>query len=135
RAVEELSIARSPLLEAGLTKQDIRDISREWGLPTWDKPSAACLSSRIAYGLPITAKRLYQVEQAEAVIKKYCRGQVRVRHHGDLARIEVERAEVAKIVEPEAAREIEKVLKEVGFTFVTVDLAGYRTGSMNAALK
>jgi uncharacterized protein len=131
RAIEELEYVRSPLLEAGLTKQDIRDISQEWGIPTWDKPSAACLSSRIAYGLPVTAPRLRQVEAAEAFIRQYCSGQIRVRHHDNLARIEVGASEIAKLVNEDTAEQITKYLKSLGFSFVTLDLAGYRTGSMN----
>jgi pyridinium-3,5-biscarboxylic acid mononucleotide sulfurtransferase len=134
RAVEELASARSPMLEIGLTKAEIRELSRQWGLPTWNKPSAACLSSRVAYGQPVTLAKLGQIEQAEALVKKYCQGQVRVRHHGSLARIEVEPAAVATLVRPEIAAEITTELKALGFTYVTVDLAGYRTGSMNQVL-
>lgn len=89
RAVAELGSVRSPLMEAGFTKNEIRALSREWGLSTWNKPSAACLVSRLAYGIEITAARLQQVDQAEQLIRQFCQGQVRVRHHGDLARIEV----------------------------------------------
>lgn len=134
KAVAEMDRVRSPLLEAGLTKQEIREISRQWGLPVWNKPSAACLSSRIEYGLPVTAERLRQVEAAEAVVKKYCSGQVRVRHHDTLARIEAEPDQLVKILQPEIARDIHAALKKLGFLFVTVDLMGYRTGSMNEVL-
>lgn len=135
RAVAELAKVRSPLLEAGLSKAEIRQLSREWGLSTWNKPSAACLSSRIAYGLPVTDERLHQVEAAEAFLQQLCTGQVRVRHHGDMARIEVGPAEFPVIVQPDNAAAINKFFSEQGFTFVTLDLAGYRTGSMNLALK
>lgn len=134
RALGELALVRSPLLEIGFTKAEIRELSRQWGLPTWNKPSAACLSSRVAYGQPVTETKLAQIEQAETVVKKYVQGQIRVRHHGNLARIEVEAGMVARLVEPANAEEISAQLKALGFTFVTVDLAGYRTGSMNQVL-
>lgn len=134
KAVEEMDKVRSPLLEAGLTKQEIRELAKEWGIPAWNKPSAACLSSRIEYGLPVTAERLRQIETAEVIVKKYCSGQVRVRHHNNLARIEAEPEALIKLLQPEVARDINDSLKKLGFLFVTVDLAGYRTGSMNAAL-
>lgn len=134
RAVNELEKVRSPLLEVGLTKAEIREVSRQWGLPTWNKPSAACLSSRVAYGQPITVDKLKQIEQAELVIKQYCQGQVRVRHHGNLARIEVAVDEIAKLAIPERAAVIVHQLRELGFVFVTVDLAGYQTGSLNQLL-
>ena len=134
RAVNELEKVRSPLLEVGLTKEEIREISRQWGLTTWNKPSAACLSSRVAYGQPITVEKLKQIEQAEMVIKHYCQGQVRVRHHGNLARIEVAADEMAKLANPENAAAIVRQLRELGFVFITVDLAGYQTGSLNQLL-
>jgi len=134
RAVNELERVRSPLLEVGLTKADIRDISRQWGLPTWNKPSAACLSSRVAYGQPITKEKLNQVEQAEMIIKRYCQGQVRVRHHGNLARIEVEAPELPHLINAENSAIIVGKLRELGFIFVTLDLAGYQTGSLNQML-
>jgi uncharacterized protein len=134
RAVDELAKVRSPLLESGLTKLDIREISRQWGLATWDKPSAACLSSRVAYGQPISLAKLQQIEQAELVVKQYCQDQVRVRHHGDLARIEVDLSELARLANPQVAATIAGKLRELGFLFVTVDLAGYQTGSLNRQL-
>ena len=134
RAVNELEKVRSPLLEVGLTKAEIRELSRQWGLPTWNRPSAACLSSRVAYGQPITVEKLKQIERAEMVIKQYCQGQVRVRHHGNLARIEVAADEMAKLAIPEHAAAIVRQLRELGFVFVAVDLAGYQTGSLNQLL-
>lgn len=134
RAVNELEKVRSPLLEAGLTKAEIREVSQQWGLPTWNKPSAACLSSRVAYGQPITLEKLKQIEQAELLIKQYCQGQVRVRHHGNLARIEVGAEEVVRLANPENAANIVRQLRALGFVFVTVDLAGYQTGSLNQLL-
>ena len=134
RAVNELEKVRSPLLEAGLTKAEIREVSQQWGLPTWNKPSAACLSSRVAYGQPITLEKLKQIEQAELLIKQYCQGQVRVRHHDNLARIEVAAEEVVRLANPENAANIVRQLRALGFVFVTVDLAGYQTGSLNQLL-
>jgi uncharacterized protein len=134
KAVEELDHVRSPLLEVGLTKKDIREASKEWNLQTWNKLSAACLSSRVVYGLPITAERLSQIERAEALVKEFCPGQVRVRHHGDIARIEVSPENIKIITASDIAKRIEQGLKQIGFTYVTVDLSGYRSGSMNEIL-
>lgn len=134
QAVAELSHVRSPLLEVGLTKSEIRELSNEWGLPTWNKPSAACLSSRISYGLEITPERLKQVEEAEAFIKRYVSGQVRVRHHGNLARIEVLPEEIPELFKKDAFEVVSKQFKAIGFKYVTLDLAGYHTGSMNQML-
>ena len=97
------------------------------GLSTWNKPSAACLSSRVSYGLPITKERLEQIEQAEKVIRKICSGQIRVRYHDNLARIEVSPADIPVLATTENARRIHSALKQLGFNFVTLDLAGYRT--------
>jgi pyridinium-3,5-biscarboxylic acid mononucleotide sulfurtransferase len=135
KAVEELNKVASPLLEAGLTKNEIRQLSKEWGLPAWDKPSAACLSSRVAYGEKITAERLSQIEQAEGFIKRICPGQVRVRHHGNLARIEVDVAQIDRFSKLEVRQQVAGELQKLGFTFVTLDLTGYYTGSMNAVFK
>jgi len=134
KAVDELEFVRSPLLEVGFTKGEIREVSKEWNLPTWDKLSAACLSSRVAYGIPVTAERLKQIESAEELVKKFCPGQVRVRHHGNIARIEVEPENIKLITTLEIAKILEQGLKEIGFTYVSVDLAGYRMGSMNAEI-
>jgi len=132
KALAELEQVQSPLLKVGLGKQEIRQLSQEWGLPTYNKPSAACLVSRLAYGLPITVERLQQVAQAEKVIRRYCSGQVRVRHHGEIARIEVNPAEFAAITDN--ASVIVQALADLGFKYVTLDLLGYRTGSMNETL-
>ncbi|MBP2642681.1 MAG: larE [Firmicutes bacterium] len=134
RAVDELVGVRSPLLEVGLTKAEIRDFSRAWGLPTWNKPSGACLSSRVAYGQEITEKKLWQIEEAEKVVRKYCAGQVRVRHHGNLARIEVAPDEIENLLSSVVREEILLRLKQLGFTYVTLDVSGYRMGSMNEIL-
>jgi uncharacterized protein len=135
RAVAELPAVRSPLKEAGLTKAEIRAVSKQWNLPTWEKPSAACLASRIEYGLPLTPERLKQVEAAEKFVHPLCKGQLRVRHHGSLARIEVEPEWIPKLAEPETARLIAGKLKALGFHHVALDLSGYRMGSLNEDLK
>jgi uncharacterized protein len=135
RAVAELPAVRSPLKEARLTKAEIREISKRWKLPTWEKPSAACLASRIEYGLPLTPERLKQVEEAEKLIRPLCKGQLRVRHHGTLARIEVEPEWIPKLAEPETATLIAEKLKTQGFHHVALDLFGYRMGSLNEDLK
>lgn len=131
RAGGELGV-RSPLKEAGLTKEDIRQLSREMGLPTWDKPSFACLSSRFPYGERITQEKLTMVGRAEDYLRSLGVGQLRVRHHGDLARIEVAATDFPKVLA--AADEIARKLKELGYTYVALDLQGYRTGSMNEVL-
>ncbi|MCX7918737.1 MAG: ATP-dependent sacrificial sulfur transferase LarE [bacterium] len=129
-AAKEFGI-RSPLQEAGLTKEEIRGLSRELGLPTWDKPSFACLSSRIPFGERITIEKLQQVDAAERVLRECGVKQVRVRHHGAIARIEIEPADFPKVIEPKTAQKICTKLKSLGFTFVTLDLQGYRTGAMH----
>jgi uncharacterized protein len=135
RAVAELSAVRSPLKEAGLTKAEIREVSKHWRLPTWEKPSAACLASRIEYNLPLTPERLKQVEEAEKFIRPFCKEQLRVRHHGTLARIEVEPEYISRLAEPETAQQIATTLKSLGFHHVALDLSGYRMGSLNEDLK
>jgi len=126
---------KAPLLEAGLTKQEIRELSRAAELPTWDKPSFACLSSRFPYGDPITLEKLRQVEAAEAFVRSLGFRQFRVRHHGDLARLEVAREEMGRLWEEGRAEAIAARLRELGFVHVTVDLRGFRSGSMNEALR
>jgi uncharacterized protein len=125
---------RSPLIEAGLNKNDIRLLSKEMGLETWDKPSAACLASRLPYGEEITPAKLQRVDAAEKLLRDLGFGQVRVRSHGDLARIEVEPDSVARLASPETRAAVTVELKKLGFTYVTLDLLGYRTGSLNEAL-
>lgn len=123
---------RSPLIEAGLTKAEIRELSRERDLPTWDKPAMACLSSRIPYGTPVTIEALDQVGAAEAFLRQLGLRQLRVRHHGDVARIEVEPADLGRLVEER--ERIVRRLKGLGYKYVTLDLAGFRSGSMNEVL-
>lgn len=131
-AAKELLI-RSPLQEAELTKNEIRELSHELGLPTWDKPSFACLSSRIPFGERITIEKLKQVDAAEQFICSLGVKQVRVRYHGEIARIEVSPEDFPKLVANGNAQNIAMKLKSLGFTFVTLDLQGYRTGSMHEA--
>ncbi len=130
QAVAELGV-KSPLREAGLTKAEIRALSRELGLPTWEKPSFACLASRFVYGETITEEKLRMVDRAEQLLLDLGLRQVRVRIHGDVARIEAEPAEFGKLTEDKTRERIVRTLKELGFAYVTMDLEGYRTGSMN----
>jgi uncharacterized protein len=131
RAVKELGV-RSPLAEAGLRKSEIRQLSQQLDLPTWDMPSAACLASRIPYYSPITPIKLSQVEAAEEALRSLgLQGQIRVRHHGDTARIELEESQLPVLL---ANRQVTGELKALGFEFVTLDLEPYRTGSLNWAV-
>ena len=134
RAANERSV-RSPLYEAGLTKAEIRQISREMGLPNWNKPAMACLSSRIPYGTPVTAETLAQIEAAENVLRSEGFTQFRVRHHDTIARLELSRDEFSSLlVEPDRLERITTGVKAAGYRHVTLDLQGFRSGSMNEAL-
>jgi len=133
RAVRELGV-KSPLIEAGLTKVDIRALSRECGLPTWNKPSAACLASRIPYGEAITREKLARIERGEAYLASLGFTSCRLRHHGDVARIEVPEGEMARLLEAGLKSKIARRMKTLGFRYVTIDIEGYRSGSMNEAL-
>ena len=132
-AVKELGVS-SPLRQAELYKEEIRELSKEMGLPTWDKQSFACLSSRFVYGETISEEKLGMVDQAEQLLLDMGFHQIRVRIHGNIARIEVLPEEICRIVEEENRTRIAKQLKEYGFDYVTLDLLGYRTGSMNETL-
>lgn len=134
RAIAELEI-KSPLRKAELTKQEIRELSRELGLPTWDKPSFACLASRFVYGETITREKLGMVEKAEQLLLDYGFHQVRVRIHDNLARIEVLPEQFDRMMEEKVRTDVVAKLKEYGFLYVTMDLSGYRMGSMNDGLK
>jgi len=127
---------RSPLLEAGCTKADVRELARQWELPVWDKPATPCLSSRIAYGVSVTPERLRRVDEAEQFLRSECGlREFRVRHEAnDLARIEVPASELARLVEPETRRKISEKLHALGFKYVALDLDGFRSGSMNAVV-
>jgi uncharacterized protein len=127
--------ARSPLQEAGLTKAEIREFSRELGLPTWDKPSAPCLSSRVPYGQRITAEKLRQIGDAERVLHRLGYREVRVRHHESVARIELPASQLARFVASEHASQVVTALKALGFRYVALDLQGFRSGSLNEALQ
>ena len=133
RALKELGIV-SPLKEACLTKKDIRELSKEAGLPTWDKPAAACLASRFAYGEEITAEGLIRVANAEKFICDLGFMGIRVRVHGDIARIEAAPDDIALLTYERTRKEISKELKRLDFKYVTIDIDGYRTGSMNEVL-
>jgi uncharacterized protein len=123
---------RSPLLEAGLTKEEIREWSRELGLPTWDQPAAPCLASRIPYGISVTPQRLRQIEQAELGLRALGFRDFRVRHHDGVARLEVHPAEIARVADHRA--EIADAVRAAGFRRVLIDLQGYRRGSLNEGL-
>jgi len=124
----------TPLLEAGLTKNDIRELASQAGLRIWDKPASACLSSRIEYGRPVTREALSAVERGEDALHELGFRQVRVRHHGEIVRIEIAREELPRAMTMEMAAEVTRAFKALGFTHVTLDLQGYRSGSMNAIL-
>ena len=124
----------APLLEAKLTKQDIRQLAQDAGLRVWDKPASACLSSRIEYGRPVTREALAAVEAGEDALRALGFRQFRVRHHGQIARIEISREELPRALSPEMASEFVRIFKALGFTYVTLDLEGFRSGSMNALL-
>jgi uncharacterized protein len=132
-AAEQHRVA-APLREAGLTKQEIRELSRDAGLRIWDKPASACLSSRIEYGREVTRAILGVVEQGEDAVRALGFRQFRVRHHGDVVRIEIAREELTRALSPEMAAEFTRIFKGLGFKFVTLDLEGFRSGSMNALL-
>lgn len=133
QAARQLRI-RAPLKEAGLTKSEIREWSARLGLPTADKPSMACLSSRIPYGDPVTAESLAMVEAAENTLRDLGFRDVRVRHHRQLARIEVGASEIARFLQSNVREEVCNTLKRIGYTYVTLDLQGYRQGSINETL-
>jgi uncharacterized protein len=132
-AATERSV-RSPLLEAGLGKAEIREISRALDVPTWDKPALACLSSRIPYGQVITVEKLSRIDEAEQYLRDLGFRDVRVRHHEQLARIEISPAEIPRLFEGGLQRDVAAKLKSLGFLYVTLDLQGFRSGSMNEAL-
>lgn len=134
RALKELGI-RSPLHEAGLGKQEIRGLSRELGLPTWDKPSFACLASRFVYGEELTGEKLRQVNDAEEVLLRRGFRQFRVRRHGDLARIELLPEDISRFLSEDLRAEVAERFRRIGFSYVTLDLLGYRSGSMNETME
>ena len=133
KAAGELRV-RHPLVEAELSKDEIRQLSRRLGLPTWDRPASPCLSSRFPYGTQITLEGLEKVEAGERVLHEMGFKVARVRYHGELARLEVERSEIARLLEPATREAVETELRRIGFRFVTVDLRGFRSGSLNEGI-
>lgn len=131
----QLHQVRAPLVEADLTKAEIRELSRRAGLPTWDRPAAACLSSRIPYGTPVTIQNIKTVESGEEAIKELGFRQFRTRFHGELVRIEIAPEELPRALNPEMARKLTSIFKKLGYKYVTLDLEGYRQGSLNEVLK
>ena len=133
-AAAESRGVRAPMVELGFTKDDVRTLSKHWGLPTWDMPASACLSSRIPYGTPVTPEALQMIDRAEQFLKARGFAQVRVRHHADIARIEVPPADLARFFTGGTNEAVAHALKTIGYRYVTLDLQGYRTGSLNEAL-
>ena len=131
----KLHQVKAPLVEAGLSKAEIRELSRRAGLSTWDRPAAACLSSRVPYGTPVTVETIETIEQGEEAIKALGFRQFRVRFHGELVRIEIAGDEMQKALTPEMFGAFTDIFKPLGFLYVTIDVEGYRQGSLNAALK
>jgi len=134
KALEESGVA-SPLLEAGFTKKDVRLLSRRLGLPSWDKPANPCLASRVPYGTPITESTLDKIRDGEAFIRKLGFPVVRLRHHGEMARIEVPAGDLARILKPATARKIAARLRGLGYLWTALDIEGYRMGSLNRAVE
>ena len=133
RAGRELAV-RSPLIEVGLGKEEIRLLSREHGLPVWNQPASACLSSRIPYGSPVTLEKLQMIDQGEETLRRMGFLQTRVRHHGDIARIEIDRNDLARALTLENFDAISRQFKRLGFRYVAIDVDGYRTGALNEVL-
>jgi uncharacterized protein len=125
---------RSPLIEAGMNKADVRLLSREVGLPTWDQPSSPCLSSRIAYGIPVTIERLATIDAGEQILRGMGFREFRVRHHENLVRLEIAPSEMERALKFETTQEFARRFRELGFKYVTLDLEGYRSGAMNEVL-
>ena len=133
QAGRELEV-RSPLIEAELTKEEIRKLSQRQGLPTWDQPASACLSSRIPYGSSVTVEKLRMIDQGEEIMRGLGFSQTRVRHHGEIARIEIAREELSKVFSMDMFDRLSREFKRIGFRFVAIDVDGYRTGALNEVL-
>lgn len=134
RAAEENAV-RSPLVEAGLNKAEIRELSRRYNLPTWDKPASPCLSSRIAYGIPVSIERLSKIERGEQIVRSLGFRQFRVRYHEELVRLEIASEEMERVLDRTMIDRLASEFRRLGFRYVTLDLEGYRTGAMNEVLK
>ena len=133
QAAQENNV-RSLLVEVGLSKKEIRELSKKQGLPTWDKPASPCLSSRIAYGIPVSIERLSKVERGEKILQKFGFREFRVRYHGELVRLEIAPEEMERILHKEMLDQVAERFRTLGFRYVTLDLHGYRTGAMNEIL-
>jgi len=125
---------RSPLIEVGMSKSEVRELSRRAGLPTWDKPASPCLSSRIAYGTAVTIERLSKVDRGEEILREFGFKEFRVRHHDTLVRLEIAPAEMDRVLQKEVIEQLAARFRELGFKYVTLDLQGFRSGSMNEVL-
>ena len=125
---------RSPLIEVGLSKSEVRELSRNVDLPTWDKPASPCLSSRIAYGTTVTIERLSKIDRGEEILREFGFREFRVRHHDQLVRLEISPAEMDRVLRRELIQELATRFRELGFKYVTLDLQGFRSGSMNEVL-
>lgn len=134
RAAAAERLVRSPLAECGLGKEEIRILSKKYDLPTWDKPASPCLASRLPYGVPVTIERLSKIERGEAVLRNCGFREFRLRLHDDIARLEIASAELPKALNIDTAEKLAKSLKRIGFRYVTLDLEGFRSGSLNDAL-
>ena len=126
---------RSPLIEVGLSKSEVRELSRRATLPTWDKPASPCLSSRIAYGTTVTIERLRKVDRGEEILREFGFREFRVRHHDQLVRLEISQAEMDRVLRKDIFQQLAARFRELGFKYVTLDLEGFRSGSMNEVLK
>src|SRR4029079_14493764 len=126
---------RSPLIEVGMSKADVRELSRRVNLPTWDKPASPCLSSRIAYGTPVTIERLSKIDRGEEILREFGFREFRVRHHDSLVRLEISALEMDRVLKKDVIEELAARFRELGFMYVTLDLQGFRSGSMNEVLK
>jgi uncharacterized protein len=135
RAAAKEQGVRSPLIEVGMSKQEVRELSRRAGLPTWDKPASPCLSSRIAYGTPVTIERLSVVDRGEDIMRSLGFREFRVRHHDELVRLEIAPAELSAALRRDVVDELARRFRALGFRYVTLDLHGYRTGAMNEVIK
>ncbi len=134
QAAKENSV-RSPLIEIGLSKAEIRELSKKHDLPTWDKPASPCLSSRIAYGIPVTIERLSKIERGEEILRRFGFTEFRVRFHDELVRLEISPSEMERALNLEMTKCLSKEFRKIGFRYVTLDLQGFRTGAMNEVLK